>query len=239
MAYYNPCPECGGDLIPRTTPGFAACADCGKLVVSNFNAKPPTAQQANVIVPGMPDPDEVDVDAELSKLLGTVPEEVEAQVEDAEDVVCKVGWRAWEVLPPKTRHDTVMLRSVTHSSTVWLPRQVTEATCERHSHEDDHHVPEERCSCGLYSAKDLEHLRSMGYHSYDPDRGRFTIVGEVNLWGKVIEGSQGWRAQFGYPKKLYVPFEVMRLFYKPLKETYGVPVELKNYLDPIEQKEKA
>jgi preprotein translocase subunit YajC len=34
---------------------------------------------------------------------------------------------------------------------------------------------------------------------------RYGICGEVYLWGTVVEHEQGFRAQFAYPKNLYLP----------------------------------
>jgi hypothetical protein len=136
------------------------------------------------------------------------------------------GWRCWKVdlelppfgLPPK-------LNSVTHSF-FWTPKKLARAECRR----DDSHVPGEACRCGFYSAKTLRHLQGMGYIAYNPDHGVVTIVGRVANWGKVIEGSQGWRAEKSYPVQLFVPFEAYKLA-KPLADTYGVPVKLMNLLD--------
>jgi hypothetical protein len=54
----------------------------------------------------------------------------------------------------------------------------------------------------------------------------------------VIEGSQGWRAEYAYPTALYVPFETFSVA-KPLQEAYGVPVKLLNLLDPDAKPERA
>lgn len=147
------------------------------------------------------------------------------------------GWRAWGVprtmprygVPPK-------LYSVTYGNYYWAPRKAMVATCSYRCDAED--VPGEQCSCGFYSAKTLEHLMSMGYHQYDAEaNGYYHVVGQVANWGKVIEGSQGWRAQKAYPKKLYVPFEAWPLA-KPLSKAYGVPVELKNVLVQPERRRK-
>jgi len=45
--------------------------------------------------------------------------------------------------------------------------------------------------------KTLHHFRSAGYE-------QFGIYGEVYLWGTVVEHELGWRAQFAYPKNLYL-----------------------------------
>jgi hypothetical protein len=61
-----------------------------------------------------------------------------------------------------------------------------------------HEPPHSACTCGVYAAKNLAHLRQFGYEG----RG---IHGEVYLWGTVVEHKLGWRAQFAYPKSLFLP----------------------------------
>ena len=61
-----------------------------------------------------------------------------------------------------------------------------------------HELPHLECTCGVYAAKSIEHLRQFGYVS----RG---IHGEVYLWGTVVEHELGWRARFAYPKSLFLP----------------------------------
>lgn len=51
-------------------------------------------------------------------------------------------------------------------------------------------APKVGCSCGIYGLK-------------TPDRWR-GVFGEVSLWGRVIHGERGYRAQFAYPKRLWV-----------------------------------
>ena len=59
-------------------------------------------------------------------------------------------------------------------------------------------LPHPDCTCGIYAAKNIEHLRQFGYE-------RRGIQGEVYLWGTVVEHKLGWRAQFAYPKSLFLP----------------------------------
>jgi len=91
----------------------------------------------------------------------------------------------------------------------WLPDRAVEARCRvapaaRHVLVVDRptEVPDRNCTCGVHAAKNLEHLRQLGY----TDRG---ICGEVYLWGKVVEHTQGWRAQFAYPKNLVLPLHLL------------------------------
>jgi len=56
-------------------------------------------------------------------------------------------------------------------------------------------LPSLKCTCGLYAAKNIEHIEKCGY-------GKFGVRGEVYLWGRVVEHERGWRAEFAYPKSL-------------------------------------
>src|SRR5262245_13791446 len=117
-----------------------------------------------------------------------------------------VAWRAWQVIA--SHGDRLpYLRSVSHSSTVWHPGHWTLATCGQRGHScprsSDGRVPGESCSCGMYAARDRAHLVSMGYAD---DRGHVeapVVIGEVALAGKVIPGTQGWRAEKGRIKRLF------------------------------------
>jgi preprotein translocase subunit YajC len=89
----------------------------------------------------------------------------------------------------------------------WVPGQHLEARCRvapaaRHMAESANEVPHGKCTCGIYAAKNSEHLRQIGY----ADGG---VCGEVYLWGTVVEHKLGWRAQFAYPKSLGLPLSLL------------------------------
>jgi hypothetical protein len=70
-------------------------------------------------------------------------------------------------------------------------------------------LPYFSCTCGVYAAKTTEHLHQCGYK-------KFGVHGEVYLWGKVVEHERGWRAQFAYPKALFlaadaIPFSLSEI----------------------------
>ncbi len=127
-------------------------------------------------------------------------------------VGAEVGWRAWAI---ETRGDEILLSSVTRAE-VWPARERMEASCRI-----GHEPPAKSCGCGLYAASTLEHLQGMDYHRHE------AVIGQVALWGRVIAGTLGWRAQFGYPERLLVPYGLWRLAV-PLRDAYGVQVQLAN-----------
>jgi hypothetical protein len=77
-------------------------------------------------------------------------------------------------------------------------------------------VPEENCHCGIYA------LRSKSRIIISPYLNQADVVGAVNLWGKVIPGQDGFRAQFAYPLALWTDKELL---------DYGVPVAPMKDLD--------
>jgi preprotein translocase subunit YajC len=107
-----------------------------------------------------------------------------------------VGYRVW-------RWNATGLKSL--NGEPWLPGRPLAAGCQAVARgtrvkavHGAHELPHPNCTCGVYAAKNIGHLRQFGYEN----RG---IHGEVYLWGTVVEHRLGWRAQFAYPKSLFLP----------------------------------
>ena len=100
-----------------------------------------------------------------------------------------IGHRVW-------RWDNAGLKSLNGKR--WPPGQPLAAKCGAGQAHDAHETPHLDCTCGVYAAKNREHLRQLGYEG----RG---IRGEVYLWGRLVEHELGWRAQFAYPRSLVLP----------------------------------
>jgi hypothetical protein len=108
--------------------------------------------------------------------------------------------------------------SVGHDDAIWPTKRWFVARCPRgHTHD----LPVENCSCGLYAAKTREHLVSLAYGAYGDNA--IHAIGEVAFAGKVIEGTQGWKAEKGRIKRLIVPYEFWQ-YVEPLSQAYNVPV---------------
>ena len=121
-----------------------------------------------------------------------------------------VGYRVWQ-------WDATGLRSLNGEK--WFAHQPLSAVCRadacgsisglsRAIH-NPAELPCLSCTCGVYAARTIEHLHRCGYK-------RFGVRGEVYLWGTVVEHERGWRAQFAYPKTLFlaadtIPFSLSEI----------------------------
>lgn len=113
----------------------------------------------------------------------------------------------------------------------WVPRNKLQALCApRWNDRMDitkmrHDAPHEGCNCGIYAFDEPDH------HDMNLSNA---IWGEVNLWGNVLICESGYRAQFAYPKTLFMldnGTQTIRYFRDRLEAIYGVPVFLVNKRD--------
>jgi hypothetical protein len=140
----------------------------------------------------------------------------ELPVEISEDVL--TGWRCWFVLPEEGRLRPVYMRGLR-----WGPGHAQEATCARRMHP----APDEGCACGVYAVFHpllLEEVQWLDQTPPDVERiPGVLVVGQVALWGKVVQHERGWRAQFAYPTHLYA-FTHDEALVDGLRQDYQVPV---------------
>jgi hypothetical protein len=135
-----------------------------------------------------------------------------------------VGWRQWNFMYP---HFLANLGN----DTIYVPREKIEARCEQYStigtlvlrkDHSEEQAPHLTCMCGIYAYKEKPRLLREIRNSCS---GLRLVYGEINLWGKVIEHEDGYRAQFGYPKRLWCTPAI-----EPLAGwigyVYGVPCEV-------------
>jgi len=118
-----------------------------------------------------------------------------------------LGWRAWAV----TRTSRGVRLASPLFDHVWLPGEPAVASCLRHEDRfappllDVHEVatlPE--CSCGFHAARDPADALSY-LHGRDAPSTLCRVLGEVTLWGDVLQTEAGWRGTLAYPARLYVP----------------------------------
>ena len=148
-----------------------------------------------------------------------------------------VGWRQWNFMYP---HFLANLGN----DTIYVPREKIEAHCEQYStigtlvlrkDHSEQQAPHLTCMCGIYAYKEKPRLLR---EIRDSCSGLRLVYGEINLWGKVIEHEDGYRAQFGYPKRLWCTPAI-----EPLAGwigyVYGVPCEVMPSGDGEEIKSKS
>lgn len=123
------------------------------------------------------------------------------------------GWRTWLVVQG---HDGARLASVSFPA-LWPRRRRLSAECGRGFHtgsepppRGEHRAPSLGCSCGIYATWNLDRAAQIADCATARLRdclGRAVLgaaLGEVSLWGTVVECTHGWRAGFAYPARIYV-----------------------------------
>lgn len=118
-----------------------------------------------------------------------------------------LGWRAWAV----TRTSRGVRLASPLFDHLWLPGEPAVASCLRHEDRfappllDVHAVATlAECSCGFHAARDPADALSY-LHGRDAPSTLCRVLGEVTLWGDVLQTAAGWRGTLAYPARLYVP----------------------------------
>lgn len=111
------------------------------------------------------------------------------------------GWRAWRLV--RSKGGVLRIAPSTPRSN-WDPGVPIHATCTAaHTREymiynpelaKFHRSPEPGCTCGIHAMKDPRRLRRASRSA--------GVVGTIAMWGRVIEHTKGWRAEFAYPARL-------------------------------------
>jgi hypothetical protein len=130
-----------------------------------------------------------------------------------------VAYRCWKLV--ESSEGVPVLYSVVQDF-CWLPFEPAHGEVD--ANPDDPNSPENRHG-GIYAYKSPEQLATY----WDVD----CIAGAVNLWGSVLEHDEGYRAEFAYPKELWVNKEFDATMILRLEEAYGVPVVIKEDLPVI------
>ena len=143
----------------------------------------------------------------IDALRSVEPRKPSQRVPDGIDPI--VGWRAWNVRGG-------MLTGLAYTKP-WEPRKQLEAVCGGNDGEDEkcNRCPSKECNCGVWAFPSIESLNTAlaGYADV-------SVFGEVYLWGRIIECTNGFRAQFAYPKELWLLDSSL----EELGYIYNVPV---------------
>lgn len=70
--------------------------------------------------------------------------------------------------------------------------------CRPTRHEDQE-APVASCTCGHYATSRLSKVPIPNV-----DDSELIVIGQVIMWGRLIEHNEGWRAQYAYPGRVYV-----------------------------------
>jgi hypothetical protein len=114
------------------------------------------------------------------------------------------AWRGWDI-------DNGRLAALGSDAT-WRPKKAEQADCRNHNHP----APQMNCACGYWSFKKFEDMVKV-LEGYAND---VKVIGTVEIWGRVIECTNGFRSEFAYPKELWLLEEGL----ESLSWAYGVPV---------------
>ena len=103
----------------------------------------------------------------------------------------------------------------------WPPGRVLKAVCV----EIGHPAPADRCNCGIYANPELEALRQHGL-CLAPEA---IVLGQVALWGKVVDDEPSLRGEHAYPARLSLVVDSLVDDTPPATileglTAYGVPV---------------
>lgn len=143
-------------------------------------------------------------------------EYVELPVEITDEPI--LAWRCWFTLATEA-----LLRPIYKRGLAWKPQEAQAALCA----DEVHAVPDDACRCGIYSVCHPMLLQEVHW-DHAPPKGvkplpGVVVVGQVALWGKVIQHERGWRAQYAYPKQLYA-FTDDATLAGSLRDRYQIPV---------------
>lgn len=115
------------------------------------------------------------------------------------------GWRGWKVKDEKLH--------ALGTNTIWTPKKAARAKCNASG---SHRAPQKACKCGYWSFKSMDLITAALADYVDS----VDVVGTVEIWGRVIECENGYRAEYAYPKELWL----LKPELESLSWTYGVPV---------------
>jgi hypothetical protein len=125
-----------------------------------------------------------------------------------------IGWRAWRVKPSwfssATQRDSVRLLSCT-LDVEWKPGVPFQAERKPTDYDASGFSP------GVHAWKSFK--QALSYSDPTAACGESRIIGEVELWGEVVEHEDGYRAEFAQIKSIYNNGALA----DRLRRVYGVP----------------
>ena len=131
------------------------------------------------------------------------------------------GWRAWSIEKYARRGDVTedRLRALGVAHT-WEPYEARPSICITKGY---HESPWPDCMCGYWAFKDRDHVVDALYNNYGGEKGK--VIGQIALWGRVLECEHGYRGEYGYPLTLQF-IDVTDQVAQDVANRYGVPYSL-------------
>jgi hypothetical protein len=113
----------------------------------------------------------------------------------------------------------------------WLPKTQKTAICYSCTF-SSLPMPHRSCSCGIYARKNIDpifyRINKCSSPSVADPAGIFPrlngVLGLVYLWGNILEGDDGYRAEFAYPAKLFI-VDGQEQEIREIAERYGIPCQ--------------
>lgn len=137
-----------------------------------------------------------------------------------------VGFRDWQL--SRTQFGVFLM---SRNQVAWPHRAKLAGQCGE-SVLAAHDAPYEGCNCGIYAFNKTVEGQKMWYRSSGEVAAH--VFGTVHLWGEILIGPMGFRAEFAYPKELFLRDNDTRrvnLVADELREAYGTPVTVVS--DPL------
>jgi hypothetical protein len=100
------------------------------------------------------------------------------------------GWRVWCI---QETASGLRLASVIHDA-AWPRGTDLVALCNL----GEHVAPDVECTCGIHAAREPASLWTY-LRGRDEPATVARVLGQVALWGRVIEHEHGWRAERAFP----------------------------------------
>lgn len=152
--------------------------------------------------PASPDP-HATLTAQLGKLREAEPVKITRRSPDFCQTI--TAWRGWGIKNEKLQ--------ALGQEAAWKPKEAKPAKCTQSK---SHRAPSRECNCGYWSFKSLDLLTEAlkGYTT------SVAVLGQVEIWGRVIDCENGFRSEFAYPKELWL----LKQDLEYLSCSYGVPV---------------
>lgn len=155
-----------------------------------------------------------------------------------------IGWKGLRVSPRGiVMSSTTMMRGLGPGSVggalCWPKREKMIATCLDHTPSyltmgsrpvgASHPAPGLSCNCGIHAAIELD--RAIGYA--DGGDGFCAVIAEIYLWGRTVINETGYRAEFAYPRCLWIATGDERLVAR-CAFAYGVPAYAMSWDDMLD-----